>query len=137
EQYHEKLLRWINPNGSAGESIVTVALLRKIVAARRFSRGHIPSQGARRIADLNTFYKLLDDSARQNARVRVNAAIQHCLREHRDVVRRAEKPCVARDSAHCVRISVVNFAVQQTLAVSFVFLRRRDTPAQCPRRVKE
>ena len=72
----------------------------------------------------------VDGGAASDAVMRVDAAIQHHLRERGDVARRGEKARVAGDAAHGPGVFVMDFALDQALAVGGVVFGGSDARAK-------
>ncbi len=112
------------------------AARRKIPAARRIWRRHVPAQRARICGESRRGSELRDRGAPQHAPMCIDAAVQQHLAECGQVRCRRKHSGVARDPAHDPGIFIMHFASQEAPAEVSVVLGGRDALAQGLRGIK-
>ena len=101
-------------------------------------RRNVPAERAGGIADGFAGGELLDRRAAEHAMVRVDAAVEDHLRECGDIARGGEKSRVAGDAAHGPGVFVVDFALDQALAIGRIVFGGSDARAtDFARRIEE
>ena len=121
----------IDPQRSSGETRVSEAGRREIVASRRV--GGVGTSHPKVRAESPIVCRcgeLLYRGARQQAMVRVNAAIQQHLRKCRHVSRGGKQPGVPGNSTHGPRVLIMYLAAQQPLAEVGIIFSGRDPGTQ-------
>src|SRR5580704_4152329 len=116
QENNEKLPVGINPDRSSRKTSVPETMCRKVVPARATFGRHHPTERARSARKLLRHYELRNRRAAQYSLVRISAAIQQHLAKRRQIRRRTEEPCMARNAANGICVFIVHFALDKPLA---------------------
>src|ERR1700746_1852398 len=120
QEHHKKMAIRIDPNRCACKTGVAERTWPHKMAARTAFGRNRPPQGSRAPGELLRFRKFRNCCAAQNSPMGVYAAVQQHLAERSQVRRRAEYAGMARNSTNGRRIFIVNFALNQAMAVLIV-----------------
>src|SRR5205085_10173262 len=116
QKHHKQLLIRIDPDGSSRKAGVTESMRTHKVSARSAFSGHSPSKSSRAAGKLLRHGEFCNCGAPQDPVMRVNTAIQQHFAECRQVGRGAENTGMARNTADCGGVFLVNFALDKAMA---------------------